>query len=248
MSAALKPQDLPRLFAVAMNANDVDAVVSLYEAEGVIVGDANRVVAGREAIRAMVTGFLAPQPRVTLHTSDVVEAGDLALVRSRLTVSMADAAGKQTDMEVGRTLVVRRHHADGWLVGIDRPTLDQGGEGSAIPILPAIDLDATRVFFETLGFAAGYFSPAEDRGYLIVTRGTLEIHFFPHPHLGSVENYAGCYWRVQDADALHAEYARLHLPAAGAPSVSAIENKPWGMREFALVDPNSNLVRVGHDL
>jgi hypothetical protein len=30
--------------------------------------------------------------------------------------------------------------------------------------------------------------------------------------------------------------------------VSGIEDKPWGMREFALVDPNGNLIRVGHDL
>ena len=247
MSAALKPHDLPRLLSEAMNANDVEAVVSLYEAEGVIVENANKVVAGHEAIRAMVTGFLAPKPQVTLQTSDVAAAGDLALVHSQLTVAMADLGGKQTEMEVRRTLVVRRHPGSGWLVGIDRPMMNHG-EGSAIPILPAIDLDGTRAFFETLGFSADYFSPAEDRGYLIVTRGKLELHFFSHPHLGSVENYAGCYWRVKDADALHAEYVRLELPSAGAPSMSAIENKPWGMREFALVDPNSNLVRVGHDL
>lgn len=230
-----------------MNANDVDAVVSLYEADGVIIGDANQVVAGHKAIRGMVSGFLARRPRVTLEASDIVEAGDLALVRSQLTVAMADPTGKETSMQVGRTLVVRRSPADGWLVGIDRPAMDQGS-GSAIPILPAIDLEATRAFFQNLGFAAGYFDPAESGGYLIITRGTLELHFFPHPRLGSVENYAGCYWRVDDADALHGEYARLQLPTVGAPSLSAIEDKPWGMREFVLVDPNSNLVRVGHDL
>jgi uncharacterized protein (TIGR02246 family) len=230
-----------------MNANDVNAVVSLYEPEGVIIGDANKVVAGHEAIRAMVAGFLAPRPRVTRQASDVVEAGDLALVRAHLTVAMPDLDGKQTEMEVGRTLVVRRHPGSGWLVGIDRPTMNQGA-GAAIPILPAIDLDGTRAFFRTLGFAAAYFSPPDGRGYLIVTRGEIELHFFSHPQLGSVENCAGCYWRVENADALHAEYARLRLPSAGAPSLSAIENKPWGMREFALVDPNGNLVRVGHDL
>ena len=47
---------------------------------------------------------------------------------------------------------------------------------------------------------------------------------------------------------LHAEYTGLGLPTNGTPSVSAIEDKPWGMRELALVDPNSNLIRVGHDL
>jgi len=32
---------------------------------------------------------------------------------------------------------------------------------------------------------------------------------------------------------------------AGTPRVTAPDDKPWGMREFALSDPNGNLVRVG---
>ena len=27
--------------------------------------------------------------------------------------------------------------------------------------------------------------------------------------------------------------------------VEPVQNKPWGTREFALVDPNGNLVRIG---
>ena len=38
------------------------------------------------------------------------------------------------------------------------------------------------------------------------------------------------------------------LAAEGIPRVTAPEDKPWGMREFALVDPSGNLIRVGHDL
>jgi hypothetical protein len=32
------------------------------------------------------------------------------------------------------------------------------------------------------------------------------------------------------------------------PRLTAPIDQPWGMREFALVDPSGNLVRVGHDL
>lgn len=243
----LEPREVPRLFLQAMNAGDVDAVVSLYETEGVIAIDRNQIVAGHKAIRAMVSGVLAQRPRFTLHESDAVQVGDLALIRSRWTVAMTDSGGKHTEMHVGPTLVVRRHPDGGWLVAIDRPSPGVT-VGSAVPILPAVDLRGTRDFFERLGFAAGYWSPVEDRGYTILTRGNLELHFFSHAQLVRSDNYAGCYWRVKDADALYAECTALGLPASGTPSVSAIEDKPWGMREFALVDPSSNLIRVGHDL
>jgi uncharacterized protein (TIGR02246 family) len=224
--STLEPRDVPRLFLEAMNSGDVDAVVSLYETEGVIAIDGNAVVAGHKAIRSMVSGVLAQRPRFTLHESHAVQVGDLALVRSRWTVAMADSDGKQTAMHVGPTLVVRRQPDGGWQVAIDRPSPGLAA-GSAIPILPAVDLRGTRAFFERLGFTAGYWS---------------------HAQLAPSDNYAGCYWRVKDADALYAEYAALGLPASGTPSLSAIEDKPWGMREFALVDPSSNLIRVGHNL
>lgn len=38
------------------------------------------------------------------------------------------------------------------------------------------------------------------------------------------------------------------LPAAGIPRLVRAENKPWGMRELALVDPNGNLIRAGQEL
>lgn len=38
------------------------------------------------------------------------------------------------------------------------------------------------------------------------------------------------------------------LPTAGIPRLVRAENKPWGMRELALVDPNGNLIRAGQEL
>ena len=57
-----------------------------------------------------------------------------------------------------------------------------------------------------------------------------------------------CYWRVRDADQLYEEFARLDLPEKGIPRLTPPADQPWGMREFALVDPSGNLVRIGHDL
>jgi uncharacterized protein (TIGR02246 family) len=247
MSKALRPDDVPQVLLEAMNAGDVEAVASVYQADGVVGNGRDDTLVGRDAIRSMVSGFLAQRPRFALRSTDVVQSGDVALVRTQWTIAMIDGGGKRMEFSVAPTLVVQRHPQDGWRIAIDRnsPTV---ASGRAVPILPAIDLVATRAFYETLGFTASYFSPAGERGYLIARRGDLELHVFSHPQLGSVENYAGCYWRVTDADAMHDEYARLGLPSSGAPSLGDIENRPWGMREFVLIDPNSNLIRIGHPL
>jgi catechol 2,3-dioxygenase-like lactoylglutathione lyase family enzyme len=115
----------------------------------------------------------------------------------------------------------------------------------AIPILPARDLRETRGFYERLGFTATGFWPEEFGGYAILVRGSLTMHFFSYPGLLPTENYAQCYWRAADPDGFHAEVSRADLSAWPSSRVAPIEDKPWGTREFALVDPNGNLVRIG---
>ena len=113
------------------------------------------------------------------------------------------------------------------------------------PILPSRNIDETRTFYARLGFDP-WFRGRWD--YEIVSRGHLVIHFFPKPGLIPGDNDTSCYWRVKDADKLYSEFLTLGLPSEGIPRLTAPENKPWGMREFALIDPSGNLVRVGHDL
>lgn len=120
--------------------------------------------------------------------------------------------------------------------------------GIAIPILPARDLVETRVFYERLGFEAAGWWPDTFGGYAILRRGDLSMHFFRFPELSPLENYGQCYWRVEDVDAFYREIQRTDLPDSGTPRLTALEDEPWGMREFAIVDPNGNLVRVGQAL
>jgi catechol 2,3-dioxygenase-like lactoylglutathione lyase family enzyme len=117
--------------------------------------------------------------------------------------------------------------------------------GITIPILPARDLDETRAFYERLGFQAPGWWPTEFGGYAILRRGDLSMHFFLFPDISSDQNYAQCYWRVKDVDALYAEFAGAGLPRQGTPRLEPVEDREWGMREFSIIDPNGNLVRVG---
>ncbi len=118
---ASDPQNLPGLLIEGLNSGDVEGVVALYESEGVVAPDPDQVVTGRAAIKSMVTQFLAQKPRFLLHDSEVVQAGDVALVRSRLTVTMVDPSGTTSESDMGPTLVARRQPDGYWLVAIDRP-------------------------------------------------------------------------------------------------------------------------------
>jgi catechol 2,3-dioxygenase-like lactoylglutathione lyase family enzyme len=112
----------------------------------------------------------------------------------------------------------------------------------AIPILPSRDLNATLAFYGRLGFE-GRIHP--HGGYAILTRGSVEVHFFLHRDLRPEESWAGCYLRVSEVEKTYQEFNTAGLPRQGIPRQDALEDKPWGMREFAVVDADGNLVRIG---
>lgn len=115
-----------------------------------------------------------------------------------------------------------------------------------IPTLPACNLDTTVAFYDGLGFKT-VFRYSDPDGYAIVRRAGLELHFFLWPGLDPSANYAGCYVRVSDVDELYEAFSSARLPARGVPSLGGIERKFFSMREFRLVDPNGNLLRVGEE-
>ncbi|MDO9478134.1 MAG: VOC family protein [Pseudohongiella sp.] len=110
-----------------------------------------------------------------------------------------------------------------------------------IPTLPSRSLPATIAFYANLGFEGELI----DDNYAILCRGPIELHFFPHPDLNPAECYSGCYVRMNNVDDLHAELMAANLPARGIPRLERVEDKPWGMREFALLDNDGNLIRFG---
>lgn len=114
----------------------------------------------------------------------------------------------------------------------------------AIPILPGRSLPRTLAFYERLGFVGEIVG----EGYAIAARGDVELHFFRHEALVPASSDFMCYLRVADVDAWHAAFAPAGLPATGIPRLTAPEDRAWGMREFALVDEDGTLLRVGTPL
>jgi hypothetical protein len=112
----------------------------------------------------------------------------------------------------------------------------------AIPVLPSRNLANTLDFYRRLGFDGFVHSHG---GYAILMRGTMELHFAQQAELVPEKSSACCYLRVSKVESLFAEFSQANLPRSGTPRQDALENKPWGMREFAIVDPDGNLVRIG---
>jgi hypothetical protein len=116
----------------------------------------------------------------------------------------------------------------------------------AIPILPSRSVRDTLAFYRRLGFDGEIVGVGDS--YAILRRGTVELHFFTHKELRPAESSAGCYVRVSDAESICQSFAAAKLPRKGIPRQDALEDKPWGMREFAIVDPDGNLLRIGQTL
>lgn len=115
----------------------------------------------------------------------------------------------------------------------------------SIPVLPSRSLERTIRFYSRLGFEGRLLAAGT---WAILTRGDLELHFFPHPQLQPAENYGGCYLRVSDVEGLAEAFGGPGLPRTGIPRLEPVEDKPWRMREFALIDEDGNLVRIGRPI
>jgi predicted lactoylglutathione lyase len=116
---------------------------------------------------------------------------------------------------------------------------------SLTAVLPCNDLDASEAFYNRLGFSrpdadrppAGeedsYRMLADARGGEIHLTQAVEGWLIPG------RNPFGLYLYAEDVDALAAGFVGETLEANGA------EDKPWGMYEFSLSDPDDTLIRVG---
>ncbi|MBK7695532.1 MAG: VOC family protein [Saprospiraceae bacterium] len=81
--------------------------------------------------------------------------------------------------------------------------------------------------------------------YLILERDHLEIHFFQFSELDPKENYGQVYIRAHDIDKL---YQSLSDNKTSIHPNGSLQIKPWNQKEFALLDPDNNLLTFGQSL
>ncbi|MEV1019935.1 VOC family protein [Streptomyces sp. NPDC050264] len=121
--------------------------------------------------------------------------------------------------------------------------------GRLAPIMPSRELSRTIAFYADLGFAADAHYP--DDGYLILLRDEAELHFFHAPDTDPLSTAHAVYLRLGGGahvvDALYEEWrsAGLSPDPYATPRLVEPDDTVYGMREFAVVDLDGNLLRIG---
>lgn len=108
------------------------------------------------------------------------------------------------------------------------------------PKLPMRNLSVTKEFYiNKLGFTQ-FGSSYPD--YLMVEKDAVQIHFFEFTALNPKENYGQVYIRTNDIDSLYQQFINNNITIHPA---GALQTKPWGQKEFSLLDPDNNLLTFG---
>jgi hypothetical protein len=112
------------------------------------------------------------------------------------------------------------------------------------PKLPMRDKSATRDYYiNQLNFQE--FGSADYDGYLMVQKDNIQIHFFEFKELDPKENYGQVYIRTDDIDKF---YQQLLDKKISIHPNGHLAMKPWGQKEFALLDPDNNLLTFGQSI
>ena len=110
------------------------------------------------------------------------------------------------------------------------------------PKLPMRNKSITRDYYiNQLGFQ----EIGDYEEYLMVKKDKIEIHFFEFKELDPKENYGQVYIRTNDIDGL---YKSLLDKKTEIHPNGALQTKPWGQKEFALLDPDTNLLTFGQSI
>ena len=109
------------------------------------------------------------------------------------------------------------------------------------PKLPIRNKSLTEQFYiGKLGFRRTSSDDYHD--YLMIIRDNVEIHFFEFRDLDPLENWGQVYIRTDDIDGL---YSSLLADQVAIHPAGPLQVKPWGQKEFSVLDPDNNLLTFG---
>tara|TARA_R110001632_G_scaffold122673_2_gene235356 strand:+ start:285 stop:641 length:357 start_codon:yes stop_codon:yes gene_type:complete len=112
------------------------------------------------------------------------------------------------------------------------------------PKLPMRDKNVTREFYTNkLGFRV--LGSVDYDSYLMVEKDQIQIHFFEFKELDPKENYGQVYIRTDNINSFF--QSLLDAKTTIHPN-GPLEIKPWGQKEFAVLDPDSNLLTFGQSI
>lgn len=110
------------------------------------------------------------------------------------------------------------------------------------PVVPVLDLDAALERYRRMGFAVRAYGHRTGYGY--AERDRVSIHVSEWDEHDPKRTASVVYLYVSDADAVRAEWSACGVEGR----LGEVRDTDYGMREFAFVDPDGTLHRVGSRL
>lgn len=109
------------------------------------------------------------------------------------------------------------------------------------PKLPMRDKTVTSAFYlNKLGFQR--YGSADYEGYLMVEKDGIQVHFFAFAELDPKDNYGQVYIRTDHIEELYRSFLDRNISIHPA---GHLQTKPWGQKEFSILDPDNNLLTFG---
>jgi len=110
------------------------------------------------------------------------------------------------------------------------------------PKLPMRSKAVTKTYYAKLGFQQ---FGGDYENYLMMEHDSIQIHFFLFHDLNPEENYGQVYIRTNTIDQFYQEM--LHKQLAIHPN-GHLQIRPWGQKEFSMLDPDHNLLTFGESV
>jgi|APSaa5957512535_1039671.scaffolds.fasta_scaffold121257_2 ketosteroid isomerase-like protein len=105
----------------ALTAGDINTALKCYETGATVVFDTGEQVTGRDDIGKAFLELSEQNPTITYLNAEILESGDLALIRHSWNLKGIDAEGNPVDDNFVGTGVARRQENGEWLIAIDSP-------------------------------------------------------------------------------------------------------------------------------
>jgi catechol 2,3-dioxygenase-like lactoylglutathione lyase family enzyme len=114
------------------------------------------------------------------------------------------------------------------------------------PVFPVRNVRAALERYRRLGFEAKAYDEqaGDDVVYGFLKHGPVAIHLARTPDVEPDKNTSACYLYVDDAPALYGAWKSSGVDGR----FTEPEDTPYRLREFAYIDPDGNLIRVGSEM
>ena len=121
MSKKMTPEDVLNAVVEGINTGDLDALMTLYEADACFATQPGQLAKSPESVRQSLRSFIDLKGKLDLKVKRVLQASDLALVTTEWSFSGTGPDNKPVNM-ASKSADVLRQQADGtWRFVIDNP-------------------------------------------------------------------------------------------------------------------------------